>query len=366
MFAVQKFANENDSIRFETANSQKIERKPILKGKQKEISVLSNKNSHQKNGKKKNKTKNLSEEDSIDQKEKKIKITDGGIVKSKHKKQNQMINVKLPANSNANTAPKKKQELMKSLQDEGVIQMNSPSSFESRLKQELVGGRFRYINEQLYTMTGSEAQKMFHDEPEAFTAYHEGYRSQVAKWPVNPMKRIIKLIMKLPKVVEIGDFGCGEGLLAKAVPHKVHSMDLVSTRPDIIACDMAHTPLPDDCLDLAVFCLSLMGTNLSDYIIEANRVLKLHGQMYIVEIQSRFDNVKKFSKDIEKYGFELIKHDSVEQQQQQQSQQQSKIQQQQPPQKNLLCFFQFRKVRNHSRVMLVPELSLKPCLYKKR
>lgn len=38
---------------------------------------------------------------------------------------------------------------------------------------------------------------------------------------------------------------------------------------------MAHVPLENESVDVAVFCLSLMGTNLQDYILEANRVLKI-------------------------------------------------------------------------------------------
>ena len=33
-------------------------------------------------------------------------------------------------------------------------------------------------------------------------------------------------------------------------------------------------PLEDDSVDIAVFCLALMGTNVTDFITEANRVLK--------------------------------------------------------------------------------------------
>lgn len=37
---------------------------------------------------------------------------------------------------------------------------------------------------------------------------------------------------------------------------------------------MAHTNLLTSSVNVVVFCLSLMGTNLKDYIVEANRVLK--------------------------------------------------------------------------------------------
>lgn len=36
-----------------------------------------------------------------------------------------------------------------------------------------------------------------------------------------------------------------------------------------------QVPLRDASVDIAVFCLSLMGTNLADFLAEANRVLKM-------------------------------------------------------------------------------------------
>ncbi|XP_017472009.1 PREDICTED: ribosomal RNA-processing protein 8 isoform X2 [Rhagoletis zephyria] len=166
--------------------------------------------------------------------------------------------------------------------------------FENSLKQQLLGGRFRYINEQLYTMDSAKAEEFFKSDVDAFDAYHTGYQLQVEKWPMNPLDRIIKVIKRLPKALEIVDFGCGEGRLAKSVPNKVYSMDLVSTRDDIIACDMAHTPLSNQSVDIAVYCLSLMGTNLKDYLLEANRVLRPNGLVIIAEIQSRFDDLRQF------------------------------------------------------------------------
>lgn len=73
----------------------------------------------------------------------------------------------------------------------------------------------------------------------------------------------------------IADLGCGDARLAQSVTQKVHSFDLVSLNPNVTACDMSHTPLLTANVDVAVFCLSLMGTNLKDYIIEANRILKI-------------------------------------------------------------------------------------------
>lgn len=148
------------------------------------------------------------------------------------------------------------------------------SSFRDKLIGNLKGSRFRFINEQLYSSDGQSAVKLFKADRGAFTAYHEGYRQQVTQWPLNPLDRIIKSIKKLPKTMVIADFGCGEGRLAKAVPNKTYSLDLVAQRHEIIACDMAKTPLETGSIDVAVYCLSLMGTNLRDFILEANRVLR--------------------------------------------------------------------------------------------
>ena len=57
----------------------------------------------------------------------------------------------------------------------------------------------------------------------------------------------------------------------------MHSFDLVAANERVVACDMASVPLPDGCVDVAVFCLSLMGTNLADYLREAKRVLRPSG-----------------------------------------------------------------------------------------
>lgn len=54
---------------------------------------------------------------------------------------------------------------------------------------------------------------------------------------------------------------------------QVFSFDLVSPNPLVTACDMAHVPLKDGSVHLAIFCLSLMGTNLADFLREAHRVL---------------------------------------------------------------------------------------------
>lgn len=87
---------------------------------------------------------------------------------------------------------------------------------------------------------------------------------------------MIKFInAKVPPTHVIADFGCGEAKLAASIPHQTHSFDLFALNERVTACDMSTTPLQDQTVDVAIFCLSLMGTEVGKYIAEANRVLKI-------------------------------------------------------------------------------------------
>ena len=66
-----------------------------------------------------------------------------------------------------------------------------PESLLEKSRKKLSAARFRYLNEQLYTTTGSEAFQMFSKDKEAFKVYHDGFQGQVEKWPVNPVDLII-------------------------------------------------------------------------------------------------------------------------------------------------------------------------------
>jgi len=107
----------------------------------------------------------------------------------------------------------------------------------------------------------------------------------------------------------IADFGCGEAKLAEAVSdrHTVYSFDHVAINNNVIACDMAHVPLNDEELDVAIFSLSLMGSNFTDYLREAHRPLKLDGQLHIIEATSRFSNIAQFQTDLEALGFDVVR-----------------------------------------------------------
>ena len=75
---------------------------------------------------------------------------------------------------------------------------------------------------------------------------------------------------------------------------------------DVVACDMAHVPLDDETLDVAIFALSLMGTNFTDYLREAHRTLKLDGHLHIIESTSRFTDQEQFVENLRGLGFVVV------------------------------------------------------------
>ncbi|XP_071442173.1 uncharacterized protein [Hetaerina americana] len=218
-------------------------------------------------------------------------------------------------------------------------------TLREKMMEKLRGSRFRFLNEQIYTSKSEETGKYFQMDPESFEAYHEGYKQQLLLWPVKPVDIIIKQLKKKPVNYIIADFGCGDAQIAQSLPNRVYSFDHVALNEHVTVCDMVHTPLSNGSVDVTVFCLSLMGSNLSDYIIEANRVLKIGGILKIAEVESRFDNIESFIKVICKFGFLCISRDLS---------------------KDVFYLFDFKKEKNLKEGKSLPSIELRPCSYKKR
>ncbi|ORZ07944.1 putative cerebral protein [Lobosporangium transversale] len=188
------------------------------------------------------------------------------------------------------------------------------TKLQEQMKKTLAGGKFRFLNEQLYTTTGEEAFTLFQSKPELFDEYHEGFRAQVESWPQNPVDIFIADLQKMPKDTVIADLGCGDAQISKELERTKHknvlSFDLVAKNDHVTACDIAHLPLEDTTVDVAIFCLSLMGTDFLKFLKEAYRVLKPNGQLRIAEVISRFTDVDAFVAALKALGFELKHLDS--------------------------------------------------------
>ncbi|XP_060902928.1 ribosomal RNA-processing protein 8 [Labrus mixtus] len=225
------------------------------------------------------------------------------------------------------------------------VKLDRSASLRSRMVERLESARFRFINEVLYSTTSGEARRMFKQDPQAFGIYHRGYTAQVQRWPANPVDAIIAYIRQKPPSLVVADFGCGDCKIARNVKNKVHSFDLAAACELVTVCDMANVPLPDCSVDIAVFCLSLMGTNLADFLAEANRVLKMGGVLQIAEVASRFENVRSFVTGLANLGFKMVSKDTEN-----------------------THFYTFELVKSGGAPENVKKfgLELKPCVYKKR
>ncbi|ORX91756.1 hypothetical protein K493DRAFT_317051 [Basidiobolus meristosporus CBS 931.73] len=193
--------------------------------------------------------------------------------------------------------------------DEDIISSKTAAltPLQQKMQKKLQGARFRWINEQLYTTSGSKAFELLQNDPAIFEEYHEGFRSQAESWSVNPIDIYIDYVNSLPKDKIIADLGCGEAKLAASVQQKVWSFDLVAANDRITACDIANVPLDANTVDVAIFSLSLMGTNFLEFLIEAHRILKPGGQLRIAEVISRFTDIDEFVSIVVELGFRLEK-----------------------------------------------------------
>ena len=198
---------------------------------------------------------------------------------------------------------------------------------QQAMRQKLISSRFRHLNETLYTTPSEKAVELFNANPELFDEYHAGFARQVKEsWPSNPVDGYIKAIrtrgaIPLPKrgkpnnpakgyplprrpngLCTFADLGCGDGQLARALTPsakklniKLNSYDLQAPDALITKADISNLPLEDGSVDVAIFCLSLMGTNWVSFVEEAWRVLRGDGkgECWVSEVKSRFGKVTR-------------------------------------------------------------------------
>ncbi|KAJ2884140.1 25S rRNA (adenine645-N1)-methyltransferase [Coemansia aciculifera] len=221
------------------------------------------------------------------------------------------------------------------------------SVLQQKMQQKLKGARFRWINEALYTTTGDKALEMVQNDPSIFEEYHQGFSAQVEKWPVNPVDVFIKYLRSKPDKLVVADLGCGEARLSATVgqQHTVHSFDLVAYNELITPCNIADVPLPNDSADVAIFCLALMGTDFLKFIREANRILRVGGELKIAEVISRVSDVDAFVQALEGQGFKLARTTANN---------------------KMFIMLDFTKVKRCPAKLSDKPGLLKPCIYKRR
>ncbi|KAL2830176.1 methyltransferase-domain-containing protein [Aspergillus pseudoustus] len=203
---------------------------------------------------------------------------------------------------------------------------------QQAMRQKLISSRFRHLNETLYTTPSTKALELFTASPELFEEYHAGFSRQVKEsWPSNPVHGYISAIraraaisngprkgnkpeqkarnqgLPIPRrpngACTIADLGCGDAQLhrtlapsAQKLKLKLLSYDLHAPKDSpITKADISNLPAEDGSVDVAIFCLSLMGTNWVSFVEEAWRVLRSDGkgECWVSEVKSRFGKVTR-------------------------------------------------------------------------
>ena len=164
-------------------------------------------------------------------------------------------------------------------------------------KEKRIHGDFTKMNLSWSVAKSQNTYERLKNDNIEWQYYHTLYRESRKTWPEIPYIKIADKIKANSRLV-VGDFGCGENLLSKELSdNKVHAFDYVAIDENVTACDISKIPLNDNELDIAVFSLSLMGSNFKDYLQEAYRTLAHLGRIYIAEPEKKWRG-KETPKDL--------------------------------------------------------------------
>ena len=221
----------------------------------------------------------------------------------------------------AETATRAAVDWLKRIEDEGLAVVHkrrldtrlAPVEIKKRLKK--YGKDLRELNQKInVSKSDTIYKKMNANNGEMWEEYHRRLRETRKTWRIDPLDKIIESIEKLPfGIVKkgIGDFGCGEAMLADKFGNGVRSFDAVAHDSRITPCNIANVPVKNEDLGVVVFCQSLMGiaTAWPEYIKEASRCLPTGGILLIAEsakaVRENDRNLGSIRKVVKENGFEL-------------------------------------------------------------
>ena len=165
-------------------------------------------------------------------------------------------------------------------------------------------GDFSRMNARWNRAGSGTTHERLQRDPAEWRHYHDELARVRGGWPADPQDDFLQWAQRRTDLV-IGDFGCGRAKVRSSIGdrHVVHSFDHVAVSEDVVACDMTHVPIEDEMLNVALFCLSMMGANASDYMREAYRTLRLDGWLHVYEPTARFSDRDGFIRSLRDFGF---------------------------------------------------------------
>jgi len=173
-------------------------------------------------------------------------------------------------------------------------------------------GQLEDMVKRFNTTRSSETFKRLQADPEEWVLYQTLLQQTEVESKEDPLKVLAQWLKNRPDWT-VGDFGCGTLRMKKLIENSVIAMDFVASDASVLACDMAHTSVPEQALDVAVFVNSIMGANFPDYFKEAFRLLKFGGHLKIAEKTRLWadSKAKPITDALNAAGFRLLRQPTV-------------------------------------------------------
>lgn len=193
--------------------------------------------------------------------------------------------------------------------------VDAPAPEKPEQRRQRVKSKLSELHQRYKTLTSANLHEFFRANPSEWHEYHRISEENESSFPDDevPYRVVARELSKIKRDKIVADLGCGTARLCDAMhasPNlRFHNFDHVSMRSDVIACDVKRTPLDDDSVDVVVLCLALWGSNCSDYIKEANRILDAGGTLIVLEPFKRWnedDGTNRLKDIVERHGFTVI------------------------------------------------------------
>jgi hypothetical protein len=174
---------------------------------------------------------------------------------------------------------------------------------------------FSRMNALLNRTSSQKTNQQLTADPLPWQLYQADLAEYRKEWAVDPLAIAIEDLLETTESLVIGDFGCGQAQLAKAVGHKhaVHSFDHVAVDAEMVtACNVCEgTDLRKGSLDVALFSLSLMCSDWPAMLQEAHRCLRYSGALHVWEASSRWASKPgELEAGVEAAGFRIAQRET--------------------------------------------------------
>jgi ribosomal RNA-processing protein 8 len=187
-------------------------------------------------------------------------------------------------------------------EEENTQQPTTNTTKKERIECELTKYHRKFI-----TMRSDNLAQHFRSNRDDFIEYHRIRDENLETFEQHdrPHERIItelnKIKTKRQKLVV--DMGCGLAKIAEYFKNdrrfQFINYDHVSTKENIIECDISEMPLEDDSIEICIMSFALWGSNCEEYITEAHRVLESGGKLYIIDSTKRLSHANEETGEIE-------------------------------------------------------------------